>query len=161
MTMGHHRPATATLTAGGRAQLRAELDHLRREREPALVALLRERREQTDQWEGSDFYLGVQEELARVQHRIQELEAALAPEPGEEEPAPPGVVTIGSRVTVRNGASREYTYVIVSPLEADPSRGHISSASPVGAGLLGHRSQDTILVQTPAGLRIFCILRVD
>lgn len=159
--MANEKKTSQPLTAEGRALLRAELDQLRHQREPTLVALLRERREQTDTWEGSDFYLAVQEELARVQHRIQELEAALASVPGAEGPSPAGIVGLGSRVTVRNAAGREYTYVIVSPLEADPSRGHLSSAAPVGAALLGHRAGDVVVVKVPSGQRTFTILRVE
>jgi transcription elongation factor GreA len=154
-------PHTEQLTAEGRAQLRAELDHLRHEREPEITALLRARREETDGWEASGYYLALQEELARVQHRIQELEAALTAVPGAAAPHPAGTVAIGSRVRVRNDADREHAYVIVSPLEADAGRGHISAASPIGAALLGHRTGDVVIVKVPAGLRTFTILHVE
>lgn len=152
---------TAVLTPEGRARLRAELDSLRTEREPALAALLRQQREEGNAWEASGYYLALQEELAQVQHRIRALEAALASEPEERAPPPTGAIDIGSRVTVRDDTGRELTYVLVSPLEADPSRGHISSASPVGAGLVGHRAGDVVQVKTPAGLRTLTILRVE
>jgi transcription elongation factor GreA len=149
------------LTAEGRSRLREELDHLRREREPALAELLRNQREYADSWESSGYYLALQEELAQVQHRIKVLEAALASAGGEVPPHPAGVVAVGSRVIVRNDGGREHSYVIVSPLEADPARGHISSASPIGAGLLGHRAGDVVVVKAPAGTRTFTILHVE
>ena len=49
---------------------------------------------------------------------------------------PADVVTIGSRVTFREG-EREQTVTIVMPHEADVERGRVSVVSPVGAALLG------------------------
>jgi regulator of nucleoside diphosphate kinase len=49
---------------------------------------------------------------------------------------PADVVTIGSRVTFRDG-DREQTVSIVMPHEADVEHGRVSVVSPVGAALLG------------------------
>jgi transcription elongation factor GreA len=147
------------LTDAGRARLREELDHLRLVREPQLAAQLHEARGQASAWEEGD-YLALQEELARVQGRMQELEQALTAERAEETPHAAGAVGIGSKVTARDDAGREYTFVIVSPIEADAARGHISSVSPIGAALIGRRAGDAVDVKVPAGRRSFTLLSV-
>lgn len=149
----------APLTAAGRARLSEELDRLRTVREPELAALLHEARGQASAWEEGD-YMALQEDLARVQGRIQELERSLTAERAEEAPHATGTVVIGSRVTARDEAGREHRFVIVSPVEADAARGHISAASPIGGALLGHRAGDNIAVKVPAGQRTFALLDV-
>jgi transcription elongation factor GreA len=158
MTSKLQRPAP--LTAEGRARLNEELHRLRTEREPALAALLHEARGQASAWEEGDF-MALQEDLARVQGRIQELERSLAAESAEATPHPAGTVAIGSRVTTTDNTGRTHTFVIVSPVEADAARGHISAESPIGAALLGHRAGDVVSVKVPAGVRTFTIITVE
>lgn len=145
------------LTEAGRARLREELEHLCR-REPGLRAHLQDEREQSG-GEGAGVYQAF-EELIRVQQRIIELEAALAAGPAEAARPPDGTVAVGSRVTARDEAGRVHTFVIVSPVEADAARGHISATSPVGAALLGCRAGAQVTVTVPTGTRTFTVLRV-
>jgi transcription elongation GreA/GreB family factor len=150
----------APLTDAGRARLHEELNRLRLEREPAIAALLHDAREQASAWEEGDF-MALQEDLARVQGRIQELERSLAADRADETRHPAGTVAIGSRVTAQDNAGRTHTFVIVSPVEADAARGHISAESPIGAALLGRRAGDEVSVKVPAGLRTFTLLTVE
>lgn len=158
MATNTQRPAP--LTDAGRARLSEELYRLKTEREPQLAALLHEARDQASAWEESD-YLALQEEVMRVQGRIQELERFLAAERAEETPRPAGVVAIGSKVTVRDNTGRTQTFVVVSPVEADASRGHISAQAPIGAALLGRRAGDEVTVKVPAGERRLSVLAVE
>lgn len=158
MATNTQRPAP--LTDAGRARLSEELNRLKTEREPQLAALLHEARDQASAWEESD-YLALQEEVMRVQGRIQELERFLAAERAEETPRPAGVVAIGSKVTVRDNTGRTQTFVIVSPVEADASRGHISAQAPIGAALIGRRAGDEVTVKVPAGERRLTVLAVE
>ena len=158
MAMKIQRPVP--LTDAGRARLREELDQLRLVREPQIAALLAETRNQASALEEGD-YMALQEDLQRVQGRIQELERSLAAERVEEAPHPTGVVTIGSRVTARDNGGREHTFVLVSPVEADAARGHISSSSPIGAALVGRRAGEEVSVKVPAGVRTFTLLSVE
>jgi transcription elongation factor GreA len=122
------------LTATGRDRLQEELDHLRREREPAALDQVRAVR--ADGGEDLELRLAL-DELSRVQQRILDLEDLLARAPIEDTPHTPGTITLGSRVTARNEDGRRHTCVLVSPLEAGATRGHVSAASPVGVALLG------------------------
>src|SRR5438067_9660066 len=107
----------APLTDAGRARLREELDQLRLVREPQLAALMHDARDQASAAEEGDF-MAVQEEIIRVQGRIQELERSLAAESVSATSHPAASVAIGSRVSVRDNTGREHSFVIVSPVEA-------------------------------------------
>lgn len=66
----------------------------------------------------------------------------------------------GSRLTlVENG--REFTYELVMPEDADPDKGLISVASPIGRSLVGKEEGDEVKVTTPAGQRTFEIVRLQ
>lgn len=149
----------APLTDAGRARLNEELERLRTVREPEIAAALHDARQQASAWEEGD-YMALQEDLARVHGRIQALERSLAAERAEDVPRSTGAVAIGSRVMVQDDAGREHSFVLVSPVEADAARGHISAASPIGAALLGHRAGEAVTVKVPAGVRTFTVLSV-
>ncbi len=66
----------------------------------------------------------------------------------------------GSRLTlVENG--REFSYELVMPEDADPDKGLISVASPIGRALVGKEEGDEVQVTTPAGKRTFEIVRMQ
>ena len=48
-------------------------------------------------------------------------------------------------------AGEELHYKIVSPREVDPTKGKISSASPVGKAIIGRNQGEAVEVVTPAG----------
>ncbi len=54
----------------------------------------------------------------------------------------------------------EVTYRLVTPEEADLSKGLISTTSPIGKGLMGKREGNEIEVRTPQGVRHFEILKL-
>lgn len=157
MTTNHQAPMP--LTPAGHARLREELETLRLEREPAARRQLRELRESANP-EDMEVRMAL-EELTRVQQRIREIERLLASVPLDGSAHTPGTVTIGSRVTARDETGRLHEFVLVSPLEASTIRGHVSTASPVGAALLGRRPGDQVQVKVPAGLRVFKLLSVE
>lgn len=65
----------------------------------------------------------------------------------------------GSRVTVdENG--RELVFELVMPEDADPDKGLISVASPIGRAFVGKEEGDSVKVSTPAGSRDFEILKL-
>jgi transcription elongation factor GreA len=63
----------------------------------------------------------------------------------------------GSRLTVREG-TREFIYELVMPEDADPDRGMISVASPIGRALVGREAGDEVTVPTPAGVRRLAVV---
>lgn len=69
---------------------------------------------------------------------------------GDEPKSMNGVIGLGSRVTVDfDGEDEQYT--IVGAIEAKPSNGLISNESPIGRALMGRRSGENAIVETPGG----------
>ena len=66
----------------------------------------------------------------------------------------------GSTVELREAGGDTVTYELVMAEDADPSKGHISTASPIGRALVGKEVGDEVLVPTPGGKREFEVVRL-
>jgi transcription elongation factor GreA len=134
------------LTASGLAALQRELEELTTVRRPEVILRVKEARELGDLRENAD-YEAARKEQSFLEGRIQEIEQTLR-NAVVITTQDSGVVHLGSRVDVDVEGERT-TLHLVGPSEADPSEGRISDASPVGKALMGRRSGDEVLVQTP------------
>ena len=56
--------------------------------------------------------------------------------------------------------AREFSYELVMPEDADPDRGLVSVASPIGRALVGKEEGDEVKAPTPAGVRVFEIVKL-
>jgi transcription elongation factor GreA len=65
----------------------------------------------------------------------------------------------GSKLTLLEDG-REVQYELVMPEDADPDRGLISVASPIGRALAGKEAGDEVSVPTPAGIRTFELVKL-
>ena len=65
----------------------------------------------------------------------------------------------GSKLTLRE-SDREFTYELVLPEDANPDRGLISIASPLGRAFSGKEAGDEVKAPTPSGVREFEILKL-
>ncbi len=65
----------------------------------------------------------------------------------------------GSKLTLLE-RERELVFELVMPEDADPDRGLISVASPIGRALVGKEEGDEVSAPTPAGVRVFEIIRL-
>jgi transcription elongation factor GreA len=71
-------------------------------------------------------------------------------------------VQLGSKVTLKEMTSERSTnYQLVDPDEASPLNGKISSASPVGAAILGRSPGQEVLVETPRGRQRYLIVKTS
>ncbi len=68
-------------------------------------------------------------------------------------------ISVGSIVTV-NSTRGEKTYHIVGSYEADPLKGKISDASPIGLALIGASEGDTVVANTAKGAVEFKVISV-
>ncbi len=85
----------------------------------------------------------------------QELDRATIVSPEE---VPPDVVTMNSRVILRNAdTSEERTLTVVFPKDADLAAGSISVLAPVGTAILGYRQGAVVEWPVPAGATRFRI----
>ena len=69
-------------------------------------------------------------------------------------------IAFGSSVCLRDGDDETVTYELVMPEDADPDKGWISTASPIGRAIVGKEEGDEITVTTPKGVREFEIIAV-
>jgi len=72
---------------------------------------------------------------------------------------PIGRAGFGSKLTLRENG-REFDYELVMPEDANPDRGLVSVASPIGRALVGKEEGDEVEVPTPAGVRTFEVLKL-
>jgi transcription elongation factor GreA len=63
-------------------------------------------------------------------------------------------------VTVREG-ERQMVFELVMPEDADPDKGFISVASPIGRAFVGKEEGDDVKVVTPSGARAFDIIKLQ
>jgi len=150
--------ARAPITKNGSERLRAELERLKSTERPRIIAAIAEARAHGDLKENAEYH-AAREEQSFLEGRIQALEDRLRRAIVVDE-APTGRVVIGSTVTVEI-AGEEVTYTIVSSAEADPAAGRLSSASPVGAALLGAIQGADVAVRTPRGTVQYRVISVE
>jgi transcription elongation factor GreA len=65
----------------------------------------------------------------------------------------------GSKLTL-NENGRVFNYELVMPEDADPDKGLVSVASPIGRALVGKEAGDEVTAPTPGGQRTFEIVRL-
>lgn len=151
-------PEPVRLSQAAVDRIAGELADLTRVQRPEVVARIKAARELGDLRENAD-YTAAREEQSFLEGRIQALEDRLrrAVVVGE---AATGRVIIGSVVTVETGGD-EVRYTIVGSSESDPAAGRLSSASPVGAALLGSVVGAEVEVRTPRGPDRYRVVAVD
>jgi transcription elongation factor GreA len=153
------------VTREGLIKIERDLNELRTVHRPRVIRQLKEALEQASAQasplENPD-YAAAKNEQSFIEGRIMHLELILKTAVLIDESHTSDVVVIGSRVTVTEGSDgEEERYHIVGSVEADPLHGMISNESPLGRALLGHRADDTVIVQAPDGEIEFVIRAID
>ncbi|MBP8612849.1 MAG: transcription elongation factor GreA [Candidatus Atribacteria bacterium] len=107
-------------------------------------------------------YDAAKQEQAFNESRIAELEAILSKaEVIDENSVDTDKVSIGCKVQLKNlNTGETVTYYIVGPAESDPDNGKISSSSPVGGGLIGHKVNEIVEINVPRGSVRYKILKI-
>jgi len=143
------------------AELKQELEYLQTVREKEVAELIKEARSFGDLSENSE-YDEAKTEQAKLYSKIAELTNLIENAQIVEINTTEGVVGIGSHVKVRDmDEGYEEDYIIVGSQEANPMEGKISSDSPFGRGLLGHKVGEKVTVEAPAGQLRFEILEIN
>lgn len=150
------------LTAKGYARMQAEMDELKARRGHIAEDL---KRAMADKDFSENAPLdAARENQGMVEARIRELEQKLAGAAvlQKDRSTVPQQIRLGCRVGVRElTGGDQFTYVLVSPSEADPRNGNISIASPTGQALLGRKPGDEIEVVAPVGTLRYRIEKVE
>jgi transcription elongation factor GreA len=146
------------LSPEGLERLQAELDGLLAER-PEVIKRIATAREHGDLKENAEYH-AAREEQGFLEGRIKAIEAKLKVAVVVSPTERGALVELGSRVRVAE-SGEESVMQIVSPAEASSREARISSASPVGAALMGRRVGDAVTVITPGGEIRYEILEIS
>jgi transcription elongation factor GreA len=134
-----------------------EIAQLERELTQELPKEIQRARELGDLRENAE-YAAAKERQRFVEARVSMLRKRVAEiQLMNLEKIPHDRAAFGSKLTVREGA-RESVFELVMPEDADPDRGLVSIASPIGRALVGREEGDAVKVPTPAGVRTMEIL---
>ena len=139
------------ITAEGAARLKAEYDHLWRERRPEVVRALSAAAAEGDRSENAE-YIYRKKELREIDRRVHYLQVRL-PELKvvDAPPGDPGRVYFGAHVLVADDDGVEHRYRIVGADEIDPALGHISIDSPLARALLKRQAGEVVKLMLPGG----------
>ena len=138
-----------------------ELSYLREVKRHEIAQKIKEAREQGDLSENAE-YDAAKDEQRDNEARIEELEKILKNvEVIYEDEVDLETINIGCSVRLMdNTYNEEIEFKIVGSTEADSLLGKISNESPVGAALLGHKTGDTVKVETQAGEIVYKVLEI-
>lgn len=147
------------MTQEGIRKLEEKLEFLKTVRRQEVAARIKAAIALGDLAENSE-YEDAKNEQAFLEGEIMSTENILrSVEVADNMPASSDTISLGSTVRVKDmSTNREATYTIVGSDEADPFSGKVSSASPIGAALIGHAQGDTVVFTAPNGDRKLHIL---
>lgn len=151
------------ITISGLKRLKVELEELKSNKRPEIVAAIAEARSHGDLKENAEYH-AAKEQQAQLESRVIAINDAIARANVIDvtKIENNGNVIFGSTVTVQDLETNKKTkYKIVGQDEADVSKNLIYFKSPIGKGLIGKNIKDTVIVNTPSGERTFEVLDVQ
>ncbi len=137
-------------------RLQDDLDELETELRVHLPKEIKRALEFGDLRENSEYKAALDRQNI-VKARIRELRQRLSEVASIDlKRIPQGKASYGSTLVLYDSErDEEVTYRLVTPEESDPTKGFISTASPIGKSLMGKEEGDEVVVRTPAGARTF------
>ena len=150
------------MTTKGAARLRVELDRLKSQDRPRIIAAIAEARAHGDLKENAEYH-AAREMQGFIEGRIQELDFALS----HADLIDVSRLNAGKRIVfgaivdlVDEDTDENITYQIVGDLEADIKQRLISVSSPIARALIGKSEGDSLEFQAPNGTRNYEIIGV-
>lgn len=138
------------LTKAGLEEMKKELDFLKLEKRPEVIAALKDARALGDLSENAE-YDAARNEQAHVEGRIAELEKMIENAIVIKD-VKTDKVSIGTTVTIKYvDDDEEEVYSIVGSKEADPFENKISNESPIAKAIIGLSVGDKVTVDSPNG----------
>ena len=142
------------MTVQGEAHLKAELQQLKTEARPKVIAAIAEARAHGDLKENAEYH-AAREQQGFIEGRIADIEGKLANAQviDVSQMAGSEKVIFGATVSIINVDTEEsLCYQIVGDDEADIKAGKISVNSPIARSVIGKHVDDVVAVKTPGGL---------
>lgn len=151
---------THKLTKSVFEKLKNELKERTANERKKIADQIREAREFGDLSENAAYKEAQEAELfneSRVEYLQNVLKGALVI---DTQSGPKNKVVLGARVELaRDGTAASYH--IVDTQEADPTRGMLSIASPLGRAISGRKVGDTVTVSAPRGKMTYTIVKIS
>ena len=150
------------MTAKGAERLRAELERLKSQDRPRVIAAIAEARAHGDLRENAEYH-AAREQQGFIEGRIKELDAALSyAEVIDVSRLSPGArIVFGATVDLADEDNGdEVTYQIVGDLEADIKQKLISVSSPLARALIGKSEGDSFDFTAANGTKRYEIVGV-
>ena len=150
------------LSHEGHEKLRRELEQLKTSKRREISKAIGEARAHGDLSENAE-YTYAKEAQGLNEKRIAELEDKLSrAKIIDESMMSKDEILIGAKVKLKDlDSAEELEYSLVAEEEADYSAGKISITSPVGEALLGHKENDTVKINIPAGILRYKVLKIS
>lgn len=149
------------ITREGYEKLKSDLEFLRNNKRPKILAAIEEARAHGDISENAE-YEAAKEEYQFMQKKIGEIEEMLTTSViVEVKRSVNGIIEFGNKVQLKNlDTDEEAVYMIVGPYESDIQKGTISISSPLGRALLGKNVGDEVTFKAPGGERTYEIITI-
>lgn len=140
------------LTQEGYDKLKAEIEDLSGRGRREIADRIKEARDFGEIAENAE-YDAAKNEQAMLEGRIATLEEKLRDAKiVDEKNLDTDTVSVGTTVHLKDQkTTKSVKYKIVGSSEADPLGGKLSSESPIGKALLGHKRNDIVKVPVPRG----------
>ncbi len=151
------------ITVEGLKKLQNELDDLKNNKRPKVVAAIAEARAHGDLKENAEYH-AAKEQQGHIEGRVLEINdiVARANVIDVTKIENNGKIIFGSTVTVKDLENKnKKSFKIVGKDEADISKSLIYFKSPMGKALIGKSNKDLISFKTPSGEKNFEILKVE
>ena len=150
------------LTRQGYEKLKAELDHLTSKKRVEIAKALEHARAFGDLRENGE-YESAKHAQALNEKRIADLgDKLMRAQIMDDDRIAKDQALLGAKVTLEDlGGGGTVVYMLVSPEEADYKEDKISTTSPVGKALLGHKVGAEVQIKAPAGALKYKIIKIE
>ena len=150
------------ITVQGLKKLQEELEDLKKNKRPKVVAAIAEARAHGDLKENAEYH-AAKEQQGHIEGRVLEINDIIARANviDVSKIQNTGKIIFGSTVTVKDLENKnKKSFKIVGKDEADISKNLIYFRSPMGKSLIGKTAKELVTVDTPSGEKNFEILEV-
>lgn len=144
------------MTREGYQTLKKELEHLKSVERPKVIKAIEEARSHGDLSENAE-YDAAKERQAFIEGRVSELGYKLGnAEIIDVDNLPKDRAVFACTVVLENvDTGEDVEYQLVGPEESNIEKGRISVTSPLGKAILGKKPGEEIVLNAPAGKRVY------
>ncbi|BBO79587.1 transcription elongation factor GreA [Desulfosarcina ovata] len=144
------------MTRQGYQTLKKELEHLKSVERPNVIKAIEEARSHGDLSENAE-YDAAKERQAFIEGRVSELGYKLGnADIIDVDSLPKDRAVFACTVVLENvDTGEDVEYQLVGPEESDIEQGRISVTSPLGKAIIGKKPGEEIVLNAPAGKRVY------